>query len=118
MSTLLVGATAGAVAHGLIIPKRGGLVVWAGELSIELARRPSGEAHVFVDDHGLPVSVDGATGSLDIARPGKDVRTHALVAAPANALSAGRAEWLAGDELQVIVNLADGQVLVAKLTAT
>ncbi|MEF7613521.1 hypothetical protein V4F39_06315 [Aquincola sp. MAHUQ-54] len=103
-----------AAAHGDLFPLRGGLVAWSNELSVELVRQAEGGVLVFVDDHGTPVPLQGATGALDITR-GDRTATLALAALPSNGMAAPDVALQPGDKLQVIVNLPDGQVVLARL---
>lgn len=103
-----------AAAHGDLFPLRGGLVAWANELSVEVVRTPEGGVLVHVDDHGTPVAVQGATGTLDVTS-GDSTTTLPLAEHAAHTMAAPAATFRSGDRLQVIVNLPDGQVVLARL---
>lgn len=103
-------------ACGDVVPLRGGVVAPAGEHSVELVRLPGGRWIVHVDDHGRPVRVDQAEGTLDVARAGHPVRVHALQPGPTNTLSTGTDDLATGDRLQLVVQLPDGQVVWTQMT--
>ena len=111
-AVLLAGSCAWS--HGDIIPKRGGLVAWARELSVELVHKPDGGISVYVDDHGAPVSVEGASGSVNVL--GRDgPHSIPLTAASPHRLDGLGAPLASGDKLQVVIRFAAGQVAVARL---
>jgi hypothetical protein len=105
------------LAHGDVVATRGGLAVPAGEHSVELVVPAPGKVSVFVDDHGAPVTVKGAEGTLLIVRPqGGADQFIVLKPAPSNSLDGDGVELRQGDRIQIAVKLVDGQVVVARTT--
>lgn len=54
-----------AQADGVAKPKRGGVVQKANDITYELVAMADGAA-LYVDDHGKPVAVTGASGKLTV----------------------------------------------------
>lgn len=101
------------------LPTRGGITAAAGgDRSIEITSERDGKVRVYVDDHEVPVSVKGATATIDITRGG-EVRRY-----PMQALDDGTAVMLTkaqikhGDNLRVVVTLANKQQVVSELRYT
>lgn len=105
-------------ACGDVVPLRGGVAAPAGEHSVELVRAPSGQWMVHVDDHGRPVHVATAEGTLDVMRGDQPVRVHAMKGQPTNLLATGTDDLRPGDRLQLVVRLPDGQVVWTHMTMT
>jgi hypothetical protein len=63
-------AAAPAHAHGDWPPKHGGLMNEGGETSFELVARGT-KIILYVEDHGTPVSTQGAKGTLTVTRGSK-----------------------------------------------
>lgn len=114
----LMASVSPAGACGNVFPLRGGVAAPAGEHSVELVRAPSGQWMVHVDDHGRPVRVAQAEGTLDVVRHGQPVRVHAMQGQPTNTLATGTDDLQPGDRLQLVVQLPDGQVVWTQMTMT
>ncbi len=54
-----------AFAHGGGVPKHGGVVQNASDLSFELVATPDG-ATIYVEDHGKPMATAGMSGKLTV----------------------------------------------------
>jgi hypothetical protein len=69
LSTVLLGVTMlginAAFAHDGVKPKRGGVTQTVSDLTFELVPQPDG-AHLYVDDHGKPLSPAGMSGKLTV----------------------------------------------------
>lgn len=64
LSVTLLGINA-ALAHDDAKPKRGGIVHTVSDLTFELVPQSDG-AHLYVDDHGKPLSLAGMSGKLTV----------------------------------------------------
>jgi hypothetical protein len=103
------------LAHGDVVAMRGGLAVPAGEHSVELVLPALGQVRVYVDDHGEPVAVERAEGTVTVVRSqgGADQFAVLRPASPST-LEGDGIDLITGDRVQVVVKLVDGQVVVAK----
>lgn len=115
LALLLLPMTA--PAHGELFPLRGGLVAWSRELSVELVVIDGNELHVYVDDHGKPVSIAGAKGHVNILRDG-DQDTVSLSPDGETKLVGKGSGPKAGDRIQVVVTFPDGRLVYARLSAS
>lgn len=61
---IALAASGSALAHGSK-PRHGGIVQTADDLSFELVGK-DGNATIYIEDHGKPVSTAGATGKLTV----------------------------------------------------
>lgn len=105
LSAALLGAAAlglnAAFAHDNAKPKRGGMVQTVSDLTFELVPQADG-AHLYVDDHGKPVSPAGMSGKLTVMQ-GAEKSEAPLVAA--------------GDKLEAKgIKLGKGAKIVAAVT--
>src|SRR5947207_1303895 len=64
------------MAHGDFPPKRGGILVNAGEMTLEFVVR-DGMVVVYLDDHGEPVRAQGAEATLVLTGADGDTRSVA-----------------------------------------
>jgi hypothetical protein len=104
LSVALLGLAAlgfnAAQAHGGGVPKHGGVVQTASDLSFELMGTATG-AVIYVEDHGKPIVPTGLKGKLTVLN-GADKSEADLV--------------VAGDKLEAMgVKLASGAKVVASL---
>jgi len=90
-----------AQAHGDAKPQHGGVVQTASDLVFELVALPDGAA-IYIEDHGKPMSVAGASGKLTVL----------------NGADKSEAELKpAGDKLEAKgIKLARGSKVVASVT--
>ena len=104
LAMLVVGLSAvsfnAALAHGGAVPKHGGVVATASDLSFELVARDGG-AVIYVEDHGKPMAPTGLKGKLTVLN-GAEKSEADLIAA--------------GDKLEAKgIKLASGAKAVASL---
>lgn len=100
---LALGALGFTAAHadGAAKPKRGGVVQSANHLDFELVWHADG-ASIYIDDHGKPVSVAGATGKLTVLNGADKSETELMPA---------------GDKLEAKgIKLPSGSKVVASVT--
>jgi hypothetical protein len=105
LSSVIIGVAAlgfnAALAHDGAKPKRGGMVQTVSDLTFELVPQPDG-AHLYVDDHGKPLSPAGMSGKLTVLN-GSEKSEAALM--------------VAGDKLEAKgVKLVKGVKIVAAVT--
>jgi hypothetical protein len=105
-------------AHGDLIPLRGGLVAWSQELSVELVAAPDNELHLYVDDHGVPVSIADAKGMVNVWRSDGQSSTVGLVPQGTTRLTATNFTLRPDDRIQVIVTFHDGRLIVARISSS
>ncbi|HSW08030.1 hypothetical protein [Aquabacterium sp.] len=98
LSTLGAG---GVLAHGGAVPKHGGVVQTASDLSFELVGTADG-AVIYVEDHGKPMAPTGFTGKLTVLNGSE--KSEAPIAVAADKLEAKG------------VKLGKGAKVVASLT--
>ena len=105
-------ASASAMAHGDFPAKRGGVVVWAGETTLEFVLAKD-RVVVYVDDHGEPVPTQGAEGTLVVPSADGQGRAVRMKAVPVNAFEAP-ATLKPGEVLKFFAKMPDGQVHVGQ----
>lgn len=101
-----------AFAHGVPVPKHGGLVDVGGEVSFELVMKGR-EARIYIEDHGKPVATRGAVGELLRGRE-TGPRLAALREDGANTVVGRTAPFAKGERLFVRVTLGDGSIVVGE----
>jgi hypothetical protein len=100
-----------AIAHGAVPPKHGGITS-SGETTFEMVHRSS-ETIFFVEDHGVPIDMSGAKGTLTVHRAtGADTR-DAIGRAP-NVVATKRIRLSAGDRLTVRMVMPNGDVHIGR----
>jgi hypothetical protein len=81
-SALLAGLTLlsspGALAHGSVEPRHGGIVATASDLGFELVGTPGGVA-IYVQDHGKPMAPTGMSGRLTVLKGSERSQTDLAV---------------------------------------
>ena len=75
------------MAHGDFPPKRGGILVNAGEMTLEFVVR-EGMVVVYLDDHGEPVRAQGAEATLVLTGSDSAERAIRIRVAGANVFEA------------------------------
>ena len=107
-----LSSSAIAGAHGTAIPKHGGLVDNGGEITFELVTSKN-RITIFVDDHGKPVSTQGASAELLAgSRTGKRIAT--LIPLGLNAVSGTKPVFRSGDRLYVRLTMHDGSISIGE----
>lgn len=107
-----LSSSAIAGAHGIAIPKHGGLVDNGGEITFELVTSKN-RITIFVDDHGKPVSTQGASAELLAgSRTGKRIAT--LSPSGLNAVSGTKPVFRSGDRLYVRLTMHDGSISIGE----
>ena len=104
------------MAHGDFPPKRGGISVNAGEMTLEFVVR-EGMVVVYLDDHGEPVRAQGAEATLVLTGSDGAERAIRMRVAGANAFEASDVAVKTGERLLFFAKMSDGQVHVGQLTA-
>ena len=104
------------MAHGDFPPKRGGISVNAGEMTLEFVIR-DGMVVVYLDDHGEPVRAQGAEATLVLTGSDGAERAIRMRVAGANAFEASDVAVKTGERLLFFAKMSDGQVHVGRLTA-
>jgi hypothetical protein len=104
------------MAHGDFPPKRGGIIVNAGETTLEFVIR-DGTVVVYLDDHGEPVRAQGAEGTLVLTGADGAERAIRMRVAGTNAFEASDVAVKTGEKVLFFAKMSDGQVHVGQLTA-
>ena len=104
------------MAHGDFPPKRGGISVNAGEMTLEFVIR-DGMVVVYLDDHGEPVRAQGAEATLVLTGSDGAERAIRMRVAGANAFEASDVAVKIGERVLFFAKMSDGQVHVGQLTA-
>lgn len=108
-----LGMHVGALAHGVPIPKHGGIVDVGGELSLELVQQGP-QSVVYVEDHGRPVDTHGATAQVLLnSETGRSLGS--LKAQGGNRLQGRLQEFRKGDRLFVRITFGNGSVEVGEI---
>ena len=102
-------------AHGPGEPKHGGIVQSASDLGFELAPTADGVA-LYIDDHGKPLSTQGASGKLTVLS-GADKSEVGLTPAGNNRLDAKGVKLAAGAKAVAVVTLPSKKVVTVRFTA-
>src|SRR5689334_9120962 len=103
---LAAGLAASAAAHGIAKPKHGGLVDEGGETTFELVRKGN-SVTIYVDDHGKPVDVRGASAEL-LRGSETGPRVALLKPVGANSLAGTAGAIGAGERIFVRLTLGNG----------
>lgn len=103
-----------AFAHGDGVPKHGGVVKSANDLSFELVAAPAG-AEVYIDDHGQALPTQGFTGKLTVLGVAGKQET-ALKPAAGDKLVAAGARLAPGDKAVVVVTSPTRQTTSVRFT--
>ncbi|MDP1645039.1 MAG: hypothetical protein Q8L71_05995 [Thiobacillus sp.] len=103
---LALGALSLTAAHAdsAAKPKRGGVVQSANHLDFELVTQADG-ASIYIDDHGKPVSVVGASGKLTLLSG--DAKSEAELKPAGDKLEAKGIKLASGSKVVASVTLAD-----------
>ncbi len=103
---LALGALSLTAAHAdsAAKPKRGGVVQSANHLDFELVTQADGAA-IYIDDHGKPVSVVGASGKLTLLSG--DAKSEAELKPAGDKLEAKGIKLASGSKVVASVTLAD-----------
>lgn len=101
-----------AAAHGVPVPKHGGLVDVGGEISFEMVRKGR-EVRIHIEDHGKPVATRGAAGEL-LRGSETGARIATLHEAGGNVVTGRASPFKAGERLFVRVTLGDGSIVVGE----
>ncbi|MCU0919371.1 MAG: hypothetical protein MUF08_02820 [Burkholderiaceae bacterium] len=108
VSTMLLALAAlgfgGAHADGDSKPKRGGTVQSANHMNFELVAQADGAA-IYIDDHGKPVPVAGASGKLTVLS-GAD-KSEAELKPAGDKLEAKGIKLASGSKVVASVTMAD-----------
>jgi hypothetical protein len=121
MHSLLVAIVAIAVelaaapvhAHGDWPPKHGGLMNEGGETSFELVARGT-KVILYVEDHGTPVSTQGAKGTLTVTR-GSETWSGEITRLGDNRLESRLTRPLArGDRVLAKVTMGNGSIAAGR----
>ena len=102
-----------APAHGVPQPRHGGIVDIGGEISFELVRTAR-QVVVYVEDHGKPVAMAGASGEI-LAGSESGKRLALLKPLGPNSLVGPPVPLKAGSRIFVRVTLANGSIEVGEL---
>ena len=110
---LALGATlTPALSHGDPTPRYGGIAQSAGDVSYELAPDREGLA-LYVEDHGSPVSMIGATGFLAVMTGGKRTDFPMKPAGENRMLVIG-VHLSAGTRATAVLKMPSGQSIVVQ----
>lgn len=104
-------------AHGDITPKRGGLVAWAGEISVEVVLTERGVS-VYLDDHGEPLDAQGIAAQLVGTPRGGESFSLQLRYVKGNQLEGPAPKLDPGDRFAVVLRQVDGSVSMARFHAS
>lgn len=111
---LIAAAPLGVAAHGDIEALRGGIVAWAGELSLELVPLRE-QVVVYVDDHGVPADVQGVEATISVAGPDRSpAQGIAMTYQGENRFVAPTLSATPGSRISVVLKHPDGQVAMAR----
>ncbi|MEF7616278.1 hypothetical protein V4F39_20355 [Aquincola sp. MAHUQ-54] len=102
-----------AAAHGYFPPKFGGLMSEGGEISVELVAQAD-RTVLHVEDHGMPIPTEGASGALGIASADRPQRVLALGPGGHNRLVGPAAELRPGDRVVARASFPDGNVMFVR----
>jgi len=98
-----------------VSPKRGGIMVNAGEMTLEFVIRDG--MVVYPDDHGEPVRAQGAEATLVLTGFDGAERAIRMRVADANAFEASGVAVKTGERVLFFAKMSDGQLHVGQLTA-
>lgn len=115
IAAALAALAAPSWAHGSSEPRHGGVVQAASDLGFELAPTAEGVS-LYIDDHGKPLSTQGAGGKLTVLN-GTDKHEAALTPAGENRLDAKGVKLAAGAKAVAVVTLPDKKVVTVRFTA-
>ena len=110
---LALGASSFTAAHadGAAKPKRGGVVQSANHLDFELVAQADG-ASIYIDDHGKPVPVAGASGKLTVLN-GTD-KSEAELKPAGDKLEAKGVKLVSGSKAVASVVTADNKTITVR----
>jgi len=106
--------TATAWGHGDIVSRKGGIAVAAGEMTIEFVIAP-GKVSVYLNDHGDPVSIKGAEGTLVVGSALAEDRAIPMRVSANGGFEAHDVSAKRGDRIKFFARMPDGQVHVAQI---
>jgi hypothetical protein len=115
-AALLLAVAVPASGHGDFPPQRGGISASAGETTLEFVFA-GGKARVYLDDHGKPLAVKGAEGTLVLPTEDGTGRAVPMKVAGINWFEAGAVKVKAGDTVRFFAKMPDGNVHVGEVTA-
>jgi hypothetical protein len=115
LAGLQLSTIATVIAHGDAVARFGGIAVASGEMTVEFVISP-GKVSVHLNDHGDPVSVEGAEGTLVIeVSDGEGGRAIAMRPHPKDGFELSDVSVKSGETIKFFAKMPDGQVHVAKL---
>lgn len=115
-AALLLAVSVPVLGHGDFPPQRGGISAWAGETSLEFVFA-DGKARVYLDDHGEPLAVKGAQGTLVLPTEDGSARAVPMKVAGINWFEADAVKVEAGAKVKFFAKMPDGDVHVGEVTA-
>jgi hypothetical protein len=115
-AALLLAVSVPVLGHGDFPPQRGGISTWAGETTLEFVFR-DGKALVYIDDHGKPLPVKGAEGTLVLPTEDGTGRAMRMKVAGVNWFEAAPVKVKPGDKVKFFAKMPDGDVHVAEVAA-
>ena len=114
MAGLQLSTIATVIAHGDAVARFGGIAVASGEMTVEFVISP-GKVSVHLNDHGDPVSVKGAEGTLVVEASDGEGRAIAMRPHPDDGFEFSDVALKHGETIKFFAKMPDGQVHVAKL---
>ena len=115
LSAALLGVTLlginAALAHDEAKPKRGGMVQTVNDITFELVPRTDG-AHLYVDDHGKPLSSPVTSGKLTVLNGAE--KSEALLVVAGDKLEAKGIKLNKGAKVVATVTTANKKVVTAR----
>ena len=105
-----LGAGGVAWAHGDDVPKHGGLVRHANDITYELVALPQG-AQIYIEDHGKPVSTAAMLGKLTVLQ-GSAKSEAVLKPGGPNRLDAAGIQIAKGARVLAVINTPGGKAPV------
>jgi hypothetical protein len=115
-AALLLAVSVPVLGHGDFPPQRGGISTWAGETTLEFVFR-DGKALVYIDDHGKPLPVKGAEGTLVLPTEDGTGRAVRMKVAGVNWFEAAPVKVKPGGKVKFFAKMPDGDVHVGEVAA-
>jgi len=114
LASLQLSTIATVIAHGDAVARFGGIAVASGEMTVEFVISP-GKVSVHLNDHGDPVSVEGAEGTLVVVVSDGEGRAIAMRPHSNDGFEFSDVSLKRGETIKFFAKMPDGQVHVAKL---